>query len=588
MSARKREVFCNSRRVFLLKEVKTNPFNPIGTTQKKKSNMKAPITKSDPIPTTNAVPRKLLHDNRSSRRAGCVLIACAFTVAGLVPTARASDRVLTHGPVVGGVTASKAQVFVRTDQEASVFLRYGIDPNLDTYLVSDTLQTSVSSDFTKIFPLNGLIAETTYYMNVIVNGVPQCASPPYSYFKTFAPNGTSRTFNFVVMTDFASVTKLTKSVRTFASAAAADPVFAFIGGDFDHRNPITLSDKRLMFKDLYNPNTPYMNDFVNLILRRTPIIHQWDDHDSGLNNVDRTFPDWNLTQQAFQEYVPSYPLPSITPGIWQKFRYAQAECFVLDCRSQRDPENDPDDSNKSMLDGNALGSAGELQWLENGLLSSGARWKIIFTSVVINPSTKFPDGWAGYQTEWNALKDFIHTNNIQNVVFISGDLHLGAIDNGTQAGFPEMCVSQPNGIGHHPTGPYGIWSEGYYQDDTCTGYGLVTISSDPDQLILQAVDEFGNIQRSYTVTPSAPCINTQPVDKTVTVGQTAKFSVRATGMKPLGYQWKKNGTNIDGATGFSYTTPPTTLADNGALFAVIVSDMTGSVTSNNATLTVKP
>jgi hypothetical protein len=38
----------------------------------------------------------------------------------------------------------------------------------------------------------------------------------------------------------------------------------------------------------------------------------------------------------------------------------------------------------------------------------------------------------------------------------------------------------------------------------------------------------------------------------------------------------------------SYTTPPTTLADNGALFAVIVSDRAGSVTSNNATLSVTP
>ena len=49
--------------------------------------------------------------------------------------------------------------------------------------------------------------------------------------------------------------------------------------------------------------------------------------------------------------MPSYPLPSVTPGIWQKFSYAQADCFVLDCRSQRDPDADPDNANKSMLDG---------------------------------------------------------------------------------------------------------------------------------------------------------------------------------------------------------------------------------------------
>ena len=84
-----------------------------------------------------------------------------------------------------------------------------------------------------------------------------------------------------------------------------------------------------------------------------------------------------------------------------------------------------------------------------------------------------------------------------------------------------------------------------------------------------------------------PTITTQPADTTVRAGQKAKFSVTATGTAPLNYQWTKNGANITGATKASYTTPPTTAADNGALFAVIVSNLAGSVTSNNAILTVR-
>ena len=201
-----------------------------------------------------------------------------------------------------------------------------------------------------------------------------------------------------------------------------------------------------MFKNLYDPKTAFMSSFAPLILGRFPIVHQWDDHDSGLNNLDKNYSDWNLTQQAFQEYTPTYPLPAVTPGIWQKFSYAQAEFFVLDCRSQRDFWLDPEGPDKSMLDGNNLGATGQLQWLENGLLTSSARWKIIFTSVITNPSTKQNDGWGAYPTEWNSLKTFINTNNISGIVFIAGDLHLGAIDNGTQAGFPEMCVAMANAI----------------------------------------------------------------------------------------------------------------------------------------------
>jgi Phosphoesterase family/Immunoglobulin domain len=85
---------------------------------------------------------------------------------------------------------------------------------------------------------------------------------------------------------------------------------------------------------------------------------------------------------------------------------------------------------------------------------------------------------------------------------------------------------------------------------------------------------------------TAPSITTQPANQTVTVGQTANFTVAATGTAPLSYQWQKNGTAIGGATSASYTTPATTSSDNGAQFVVVVSNVAGNVTSNAATLTV--
>src|SRR3989442_9828746 len=68
--------------------------------------------------------------------------------------------------------------------------------------------------------------------------------------------------------------------------------------------------------------------------------------------------------------------------------------------------------------------------------------------------------------------------------------------------------------------------------------------------------------------------------------QTATFSVTATGTAPLSYQWQKAGVPISGATQASYITPPTTSADNGAQFTVVVSNSVGSQTSTAATLTV--
>ena len=88
--------------------------------------------------------------------------------------------------------------------------------------------------------------------------------------------------------------------------------------------------------------------------------------------------------------------------------------------------------------------------------------------------------------------------------------------------------------------------------------------------------------------PVAPTITTQPANQTITAGQTATFSVVATGTAPLTYQWQKNGSAVSGATATSYTSPVATTADSGELFRVVVTNSAGNVTSNSATLTVNP
>jgi len=91
---------------------------------------------------------------------------------------------------------------------------------------------------------------------------------------------------------------------------------------------------------------------------------------------------------------------------------------------------------------------------------------------------------------------------------------------------------------------------------------------------------------TVTATAVAPTITQQPASVTVTAGQTATFSVTATGTDPLTYQWLQGTTSITGATSASYATPATTTANSGTQYKVIVSNSVGSATSNVATLTV--
>ncbi|WP_170069480.1 PQQ-dependent sugar dehydrogenase [Spirosoma pollinicola] len=83
-----------------------------------------------------------------------------------------------------------------------------------------------------------------------------------------------------------------------------------------------------------------------------------------------------------------------------------------------------------------------------------------------------------------------------------------------------------------------------------------------------------------------PVVAVQPVNKTVSVGESVTFSVSASGTPTPTYQWQRNGVAISGATAASYVLPSVTLNDNGAVFKVVVSNSAGSVTSGEATLTV--
>jgi hypothetical protein len=77
----------------------------------------------------------------------------------------------------------------------------------------------------------------------------------------------------------------------------------------------------------------------------------------------------------------------------------------------------------------------------------------------------------------------------------------------------------------------------------------------------------------------------QPSNQTVTTGQSAAFAVTAAGSS-LTYQWQKNGAQINGATGATYTTPPATMADDGSKYKVVITNSGGTVTSATGTMSV--
>src|SRR6266850_753710 len=122
----------------------------------------------------------------------------------------------------------------------------------------------------------------------------------------------------------------------------------------------------------------------------------------------------------------------------------------------------------------------------------------------------------------------------------------------------------------------------------------VTASDGADYTVVvsnQAGTVTSSPARLTVVTATPPSIVSQPQSQTVNAGQSASFSVTATGTAPLSYSWTKNGTRLsDGGNITGSRTSTLTVANVGAAdagnYAVVVSNPAGSAVSSPATLTV--
>ena len=87
------------------------------------------------------------------------------------------------------------------------------------------------------------------------------------------------------------------------------------------------------------------------------------------------------------------------------------------------------------------------------------------------------------------------------------------------------------------------------------------------------------------VATNPPVILDPPTDQTVFPGGSALFAVLATGLSPLSYQWRLDGTDLPGATNLmlalDYVTP-----DQAGAYSVAVSNSTGVIVAGPASLVI--
>jgi endonuclease/exonuclease/phosphatase family metal-dependent hydrolase len=229
-----------------------------------------------------------------------------------------------------------------------------------------------------------------------------------------------------------------------------------------------------------------------------------------------------------------------------------------------------------------------------------------FETATVFPSHSFPNGLVFDSTVYTPLSDvppvqFTDSTNAQHMAVMKDFLIPAGNDSGTN---PPAIVTQPqsqtNAVGTTITFSAGASGSGtlacQWQFNstniagaTANPFVLVNaqLTNNGNYSVI-VTNLFGSVTSSNAVlllTNAPPAITTQPQNQSVLAGQTATFSVGATGTPLLNYQWFFSGTNIAGAT-----TNPFTLANvqltNAGNYSVVITNIAGSVTSSAASLTV--
>lgn len=165
------------------------------------------------------------------------------------------------------------------------------------------------------------------------------------------------------------------------------------------------------------------NGFMQELLSVRPNYAIWDDHDFGPNDANSSFELKHITREAFIQYWANKTYGENNQGIYSKFSVQDAEFFLLDDRWFRDANQKPDSiDGKPNPEKRYLGEQ-QLNWLKNALISSEYPFKFIINGNQITNGMADKECMSHFPADYLELMEFIGSNKINGVFFISGDRH---------------------------------------------------------------------------------------------------------------------------------------------------------------------
>jgi alkaline phosphatase D len=407
-------------------------------------------------------------------------LALALTVSCAVA---AEAPLMEQGIQFGDLSPGKAIVWSRSDRPARMMVEYAFNEQFTRSRIVRGPYALESSDFTARQDLVGLPDGKDVFVKVWFEDLTNARSKSEPVTGRFHTIGKRDDIRFVWGGDTAGqgwgINEDFGGMKIYEAMRQVEPQFFIQSGDSVYSDgPIPESkpaENGQIWTNLVTPEVSKvaetLNEFrgrykYNLLdnnLRRfnaeVPQIWQWDDHevvnnwsDSKDLSADPRYTEKNVptliahATKAFQEYAPLRPHDAEeSERVYRKLSYGKLlDVFVIDMRSYRGP-NTANLQTQESTETTFIGEK-QLSWLKAEMKNSKATWKVISADMPIGLNVAdgtvddIPNGtprWeaiangnsgvaAGRELEIARLLSFIKHEHINNIVWLTADVHYAA------------------------------------------------------------------------------------------------------------------------------------------------------------------
>jgi alkaline phosphatase D len=412
-----------------------------------------------------------------------LIAAVLLPMAVAVDAAQSAVPLMEQGIQIGDLTQGHAVIWSRSDRPARMWVKYAYNPEFTKAITVRGPYAMESTDYTARQDLSGLACGKDVYVKVWFEDLSNArtkSEPVSGHFQTVGKNDD---IHFVWGGDVNGqgwgINPAFGGMKIYETMRKLQPQFFIQSGDSVYSDgpiseTVTTSpaENSKIWTNLVTPEVSKVAETLNEFRGRykynllddnvrhfnaeVPQIWQWDDHEVANNWSDSkdlaadtryTVKDVPLlvarATQAFHEYAPLRPHTADEPErIYRKISYGKLlDVFVLDMRSYRGPNT----SNLQTQESHETAFLGEqqLNWFKGELKNSRAVWKVISADMPIGlnvgdgKDAQGKDRWeaiangnngsaAGRELEFSRLLKFIKHKHIDNLVWLTADVHYAA------------------------------------------------------------------------------------------------------------------------------------------------------------------